>query len=74
MQLRTLAVLATLALSMVAFAQPGAIPTPVAAPIDSFQVRYVSNLNIGDSFVNITNTGTLALEVAPVVKTIFRSQ
>ena len=61
MHLRTLAVLATLIFSMVAFAQPGAIPTPVAAPIDAFQVRYASNLNVGDSVVNLTNTGTLTL-------------
>jgi hypothetical protein len=38
--------LATLALSTVAFAQD-----------DTFQVRYAANLNIGDSFVDITNTG-----------------
>jgi hypothetical protein len=56
---RTLAVFATLGLSMVAFAQP--IPTPVAAPIDAFQVRYASNLNVGDSVINLTNTGTLTL-------------
>jgi hypothetical protein len=61
MHLRTLAVLATLGLSTVALAQPGAIPTPVAAPIDAFQVRYASNLPIGDSVVNLTNTGTLTL-------------
>ena len=29
------------------------------AASDSFQVRYMSNLNIGDSVVNITNTGAL---------------
>jgi hypothetical protein len=61
MHLRTLAVLATLGLSTVALAQPGAIPTPVPAPIDSFQVRYASNLPIGDSVINLTNTGTLTL-------------
>jgi hypothetical protein len=61
MHLRILAVLATLVFSMVAVAQPGAIPTPVAAPLDAFQVRYASNLNIGDSVVNLTNTGTLTL-------------
>jgi hypothetical protein len=61
MQLRSLSVMAAFGLSMVAFAQPGAIPTPVAAPIDSFQVRYASNLNIGDSVINCTNTGTMTL-------------
>jgi len=29
-------------------------------PPDSFQVRYVSNLDIGDSVINITNAGTLS--------------
>jgi hypothetical protein len=38
--------LATLACSTVAFAQS-----------DIFQVKYAANLNIGDSFVDITNTG-----------------
>jgi hypothetical protein len=61
MHLRILAALAIPVFSMVAFAQPGAIPTPVAAPIDSFQVRYASNLNVGDSVVNLTNTGDLTL-------------
>jgi len=30
----------------------------VAAPDDAFQVRYLSNLNLGDSVVNLTNAGT----------------
>jgi len=38
--------LATVAFSTVAFAQS-----------DIFQVRYAANLNIGDSFVDVTNTG-----------------
>jgi len=38
---------------------PAPPPAPnVAAPSDAFQVRYASNLNIGDSFINITNAGT----------------
>ena len=28
---------------------------------DAFQVRYASNLNVGDSVINLTNTGTLTL-------------
>ncbi len=32
--------------------------TPAGGPPDAFQVRYASNLNIGDSFINITNAGT----------------
>jgi hypothetical protein len=47
MQLRIQLVLASLALATVAFAQD-----------DAFQVRYASNLNIGDSVINVTNTGT----------------
>jgi hypothetical protein len=34
-----------------------AITLTVLAPVDSFQVRYAANLNIGDSVINITNTG-----------------
>ena len=40
--------LATLAFSAVAFAQ---------APTDIFQIDYAANLNIGDSYVNFTNSG-----------------
>ncbi len=46
MHLRVPLILATLAFSSVAFAQS-----------DVFQVRYASNLNIGDSVINLTNTG-----------------
>lgn len=50
MHLKT-AVFATLSLTMVAFAQPN-------VTLDSpFQVRYASNLQAGDSVINITNTG-----------------
>jgi hypothetical protein len=37
---------------------PTPTPTTEPAPSDAFQVRYASNLNIGDSVVNLTNTGT----------------
>jgi hypothetical protein len=30
-------------------------------PVDFFQVRYVSNLDIGDSFINLSNAGALTL-------------
>ena len=44
-------VLASFALAVAAFAQPN-------ITVDSpFQVRYASNLNVGDSVVNISNTG-----------------
>ena len=44
-------ILATAALSMAAFAQPN-------VTVDSpFQVRYASNLGVGDSVINITNSG-----------------
>jgi hypothetical protein len=51
MQLRILAI-ATVALATAAFGQD------VLGPADSFQVRYASNLNLGDSVINITNAGT----------------
>lgn len=39
---------------------PTATPTPTTPlpPADAFQVRYSSNLSIGDSVVNLTNAGT----------------
>lgn len=44
-------ILAAVALSTAAIAQPNAsLDTP-------FQVRYAANLNIGESYINITNTG-----------------
>ena len=47
------ALVASFALSVVAFAQPN-------ITVDSpFQVRYASNLGIGDSVINITNSGAL---------------
>jgi len=49
MHLRIVLTLATVALASAAFAQ--------VAP-DVFQVRYASNLNKGDSVINITNTGS----------------
>ena len=43
--------LVTMVVSVVAFAQPN-------ATLDSpFQVRYAANLNIGESYINVTNTG-----------------
>ena len=53
MSLNTLrnTLIASFALSVVAFAQPN-------ATVDTqYQVRYISNLNLGDSVVNITNSG-----------------
>ena len=44
-------VIASFALSVVTFAQP---PVTVDSP---YQIRYVSNLNLGDSVINITNSG-----------------
>ena len=45
--------LAALAFSTVAFSQAQI----VNAPSDAYQVRYAANLGIGDSFINLTNTG-----------------
>ena len=52
MSLHTLrsTLLASFALSMAAFAQNVTLDT-------QYQVRYVSNLNLGDSVINITNSG-----------------
>src|SRR5690242_6193497 len=44
--------LAILVLAVVASAQI------VPGPADAYQVRYAANMNIGDSVVNLTNTGT----------------
>jgi hypothetical protein len=50
MNLRNI-LLVALALSMAAYAQPN-------VTLDSpFQVRYAANLNIGESYINITNSG-----------------
>jgi hypothetical protein len=43
-------ILAACALSAVAFAQNATLDTP-------FQVRYAANLTLGESFIDITNTG-----------------
>jgi len=58
--MRALALLAFAAFSLgtSAFAQ-------VIGPPDSFQVRYASNLNKGDSYINITNTGSNHIENPP---------
>jgi len=55
MRLRTL----LLSLSTVAFATAAYAQDVNAFPFnDVFQVRYASNLNKGDSYINITNSGT----------------
>jgi hypothetical protein len=54
LHLRTLLTLATVVFATAAFAQDqNVIGTP-----DNFQVRYASNLNKGDSVINITNSGS----------------
>lgn len=55
--------LASLAFAGVAFAAPD--DTPIGAPagvtdVTFYQVAYASNLVAGDSYVNLTNTGTLS--------------
>ena len=52
MQLRIILAVVIVACATVAFAQD------VGGPADKFQVRYASNLNIGDSVINITNAGS----------------
>ena len=46
--------LAAAAFPLAAFAQVSATNVTLDSP---FQVRYVSRLNVGDSVINITNTG-----------------
>ena len=53
MHVRTLLTLATVAFATAAFSQCVVDVFP-----DDFQVRYASNLNKGDSVINITNTGS----------------
>jgi hypothetical protein len=53
MKVQILLIAVIVACASAAFAQ--AIP---GSPADAFQVRYASNLNIGDSVINITNAGT----------------
>jgi len=59
MTLSVPALLIASALTTVAIAQD----VNTIGPDDSFQVRYASNLNKGDSFVNITNTGSASEEI-----------
>jgi hypothetical protein len=59
MRLRIQLALATLAFATVALAQ-----NPIAAD-SPFQVKYASNLNYGDSVINITNTGASSTATNP---------
>src|SRR3984893_8184049 len=54
--------LAVFVFSMAAFAQSLPIlPAPVATEVDGvYQLRYLANLAAGDSYVNLTNAGTLS--------------
>lgn len=54
MRKQTKLVLALLAGSALSWAADPA----VSAPPDAFQIRYVSNLDAGDSVINLTNAGT----------------
>lgn len=60
----SLAAAAAFLLPAVVYAQSTA---PDAAANDAFQINYVSNLNIGDGVVNVTNAGSSAGTVTPVV-------
>jgi hypothetical protein len=63
MNFRIPALLTAALVSAVALAQD----SNALLPADAFQVRYASNLNKGDSFVNITNTGSATEEEVIVV-------
>jgi hypothetical protein len=52
--------LAVFVFSMAAFAQSLPLAAPVVPESDGvYQLRYLANLNVGDSYVNFTNAGTL---------------
>ena len=51
--------LAAAAFSTVAFAQ--SLDNVTITPSDYFQISYAANLNVGDAFVNITNSGATAI-------------
>jgi hypothetical protein len=55
--------LATFACSMVSFAQ--SVDNVQTVPSDVFQIKYAANLNIGDSFVDITNSGATTNAATP---------
>ena len=60
MNIRVLA-LAVFAFSMTAFSQSLPLAAPVVPEADGvYQLRYLANLAIGDSYINLTNAGTLA--------------
>src|ERR1700674_4945753 len=45
--------------SMAAFSQSLPLAAPVVPEADGvYQLRYLANLNVGDSYVNFTNAGT----------------
>ena len=50
-------VLATLGASTIAFGQAQVNTGGSGFAFDAYQINYAANLNIGDSVVNITNTG-----------------
>ena len=54
-----------LALATAAFGQA------VAGPADAFQVRYASNLNIGDSVINITNAGSQGTALTNICANVY---
>jgi len=54
--------LAALAFSTAAFAQ--SLTNSLTPPSDFFQISYAANLNVGDSVLNITNSGATTTPVA----------
>ena len=43
----------------------------VAGPADAFQVRYASNLNVGDSVINITNAGSQGTALTNICANVY---
>ena len=55
----SLAIVAALGFASQAWCvEPRSTAAPFTPPSDAFQVRYASNLSVGDSVINITNGGT----------------
>lgn len=70
MRLRFTLTFVAVALATAAFAQD----TGIGSSPDVFQVRYAANLNIGDSVVNITNSGTSGSNICVNVYTFDQSE
>ena len=53
---------------------PASATLVVTSPVDSYQIRYAANLNIGDSFVDVTNNGASGGNICVNVYTFDQSE